>query len=255
MNNSKELQQQFNLAEKTAKIKILTTQTSENIIEIGKTLIEVKDNLPYGEFQNWLENEVNYSKRTAYNFMKVAKEFPNVQPVAQLGMRKLLALAGMEVEEREKVINSNDLEKLTVKEVEEAIEIRKQLENVEFIIDILSNKITQTGIDYDAIPNMDWDIDLFTGEKLTPEEVKEHQKGVEELFVDDINETNNYWCKHIETLRKNSLNDKAFLQKFYEENMMAQINGDINGDDYSKCINLYWNITLIEYFRNKGVEE
>ncbi len=76
MEQSTELQV-FDLAEKTAKVKILTAQTAENIIEIGKTLLEVKEKLPHGEFLSWLENEVNYSKSTAYNFMKVAKEFPN----------------------------------------------------------------------------------------------------------------------------------------------------------------------------------
>lgn len=49
MEESKELQN-FNLAEKTAKVKILTTQTAENIIEIGRTLLEVKDNIPLWGF-------------------------------------------------------------------------------------------------------------------------------------------------------------------------------------------------------------
>lgn len=132
---------QFNLAEKTAKVKILTAQTAENIIEIGKTLLEVKANLSYGEFQNWLENEINYSKSTAYNFMKVAKEFPNFQQVGNLGMRKLLALTGIEAECREKVIANNDLDNMTVKEVEEVVEDEKMLEKVNKFMERMSYKI------------------------------------------------------------------------------------------------------------------
>lgn len=254
MYNSKELQT-FNLAEKTAKVKLLTAQTAENIIEIGKTLIEVKENLPYGKFEKWLETDINYSKRTAYNFIKVAKEFPDVQPVAQLGIRKLLALTGLETDDREKVINDNDLESMTAKEVEEVIKIEKQLESIQFLMEILSNEVTQTGFDYDSIPNIDWNIDMFTNEKLTLEEVKELQKGVEELFVEDINITRIYWYKHIDTLRKNSTDDKDFVQKFYEEDIMGKIKGDIDGDEYSRCSYIYWNIMLIEYCESKGAEQ
>ena len=243
MENSKELKV-FDLAE----------QTAQNIIEIGKTMLEVKNNIPYGDFQNWLENHVHYSRRTAYNFMKVAEEFKDVQPIAHLGIKKLLALTGLEPEERENIINDYDLEKMTVKQVEEVVKMEKQLESIQFLMKILSTEVTKTGIDYNSTPNMHWDIDVITGEKLTLEEVKELQQGVEELFVDDINRTRIYWHKHIDTLKKNSNDDKNFIQKFYEENIMEKIQGNMNGDEYSKCSYLYWNIMLIEYFKNKGVE-
>lgn len=140
MEKSTELQA-FDLAEKTAKVKILTAQTAENIIEIGKTLLEVKENLPRGEFLNWLENEVNYSKSTAYNFMKVAKEFPNFQSVGNLGMRKLLALTGIESDGREKIIAENDLEKMTVTELEKIIEEERLLEKANKFMYRFSHKI------------------------------------------------------------------------------------------------------------------
>lgn len=140
MEKSTELQA-FDLAEKTAKVKILTAQTAENIIEIGKTLLEVKEKLPHGEFLNWLENDVNYSKSTAYNFMKVAKAFPNFQSVGNLGMRKLLALTGIEADEREKIIADNDLEKMTVTEVEKVIEEERILEKANKFMERMSHKI------------------------------------------------------------------------------------------------------------------
>lgn len=253
MENSKELQQ-FNLAEKTAKINFLAGQTAQNIIEIGKTMLEVKNNIPYGYFQNWLENHVHYSRRTAYNFMKVAEEFKDVQPIAHLGIKKLLALTGLEPEERENIINDYDLEKMTAKQVEDVVKMEKPLESLQFLMEVLSNEVTKTGIDHNSIPNMNWDIDEFTGKKLTLEEVKELQQGVEEIFVEDINRLRINWYKHIDTLRKNYTDDKAFFQKFYEEKIMQRIQGDINGDIDSKFRNLYWNIMLIEYFKNKGVE-
>lgn len=140
MEISKELQQ-FNLADRTAKVKILTGQVAENIIEIGRTLLEVKENLSYGEFQNWLENDVNYSKSTAYNFMKISKAFPDFQSVGNLGMRKLLALTGLEMDNREKVVADNDLESMTVKQVEKTIKEEKMVKEVEKFMEKLSQKL------------------------------------------------------------------------------------------------------------------
>ncbi len=216
----------FNLQDSTAKIKVLTVQIAENIIEIGKELLRVKENLFYGEFTKWLENDVNYSQRTAYNFMKIAQTFPDLQPVANFGVRKLLALAGLEDKEREKIINNYELENMTVKELEEVIDTKKKLKRIQFLMEILSTEVIQTGFDYDSMPNMDWDIDRFTGEKLTLEEVKEKQKGVEKLLVEDINQTRIYWYKCIEDLRKDSDDDKNFVKRFCDENIMGKIKGD-----------------------------
>lgn len=247
--------QVFDLAEKTAKVNFLTGQTAQNIIDIGRTMLEVKENIPYGEFQDWLENHVHYSRRTAYNFMKIANEFEDVHSVAHLGIKKLLALTGIEADDREKIIADNDLESMTVKEIEELVEMKKRLEGLQSLMEVLSNEVAKTGFDYDSLPNMHWDIDIFTGEKLTLEEVKEHQKEVEELFVEDINRTRLYWYKYIETLRENFTDDKAFFQKFYEEDMMGKIKGDIDGDEYARCSYIYWNIILINYCESKGLEQ
>lgn len=166
--------QQFNLAEKTAKIKILTAQTAENIIEIGKTLLEVKETLPYGEFQSWLETDINYSKRTAYNFMKVAQEFPDVHSVAHLGIKKLLALTGIEADDREKIINNNDLEDMTVKQVEEIIKGEKMLKEVNEFMERMSQELPKYGEDFN-----------YASEGFTEEEtqkLKEYGNSLNQAF-------------------------------------------------------------------------
>ena len=88
---------EFNLEKITAEILMLKDQTAQNIIEIGKRLNDTKNNLEHGEFINWLENKVDFSRYTANRFMKIATEFSNVSPVQHLGTRKLLALAGLNV--------------------------------------------------------------------------------------------------------------------------------------------------------------
>jgi hypothetical protein len=122
----------FNIEKTTAEILMLKDQMAQNIIEIGKRLLDVKERLGYGEFTNWLENKIEISHRTANNFMKIANTFSNSQPVANLGTRKLLALAGLDEEDREEVMKENNVEDMTSRELEQVVkekkEIKKKLE-------------------------------------------------------------------------------------------------------------------------------
>lgn len=123
---------EFNIENATAKILMLKEQTAQNIIEIGKTLIEVKSKLEYGEFGIWLKNKVEFTHQTANKFMKVATEFPDYAPVRNLGTRKLFVLAGLDEEDRQEVMQENNIEEMTTRELEQVVkekkEIKKQLE-------------------------------------------------------------------------------------------------------------------------------
>ena len=125
---------EFNLEKITAEVIVLKDQMAQNIVEIGKRFILVRDNLQHGEFINWVTNEVDFSQRTTYNFIKIAEVFSNsnLQPVANLGTRKLLALAGLDEEDRQEVMEENNVEDMTAKELEQVVkekkEIKKQLE-------------------------------------------------------------------------------------------------------------------------------
>lgn len=196
----------FDLAERTAKVNFLTVQTVQNIIEIGRTMLEVKENIPFGEFQNWLENHVHYSTSTAYNFMKVAKEFPDFQSVGNLGMRKLLALTGIESEDREKIIADNDLETMTVKEVEKVIEEEKQIKKVNDFMNKLSQEIPTISLDYSCI---DFNI---TKEKnsLNDEEIEQLKKELNHLFTEYINIYRLIWYDKLNELREVIHNERNF---------------------------------------------
>lgn len=53
----------------------LLKRTSENVLEVGKKLIEAKDLLPHGEFVEWAVKETGLSASTARRFMRVAERF------------------------------------------------------------------------------------------------------------------------------------------------------------------------------------
>lgn len=86
----------------TAEIQVYKQQAGACIVEIGRRLIRAKELLPHGAWAGWLEEKVEFSERSAQNFMRVAKEYAsNPQPVADLGLAKALLLLQVPEEERE----------------------------------------------------------------------------------------------------------------------------------------------------------
>ena len=70
----------------TQEINFYKLQAGNAIIEIGKRLHEAKLTLPHGAWGAWLQNEVEFSERTAQNFMRIAKEYRNPQLIADMGV-------------------------------------------------------------------------------------------------------------------------------------------------------------------------
>lgn len=106
----------------------------EAILTIGRCLTEAKQALPHGEWLPWLTEQVEFSPRTAQNFMRLAREWSNTQALADLGAAKALTLLALPTEEREAFISENhvvDGEEKTVidmtsRELEKAIRERKE---------------------------------------------------------------------------------------------------------------------------------
>ena len=118
----------------TTEILDLKKTAGEAILAIGQRLIEAKELLSHGEWLPWLNEKVEFSERTAQNFMRLAKEFSNPQLVADLGARKALTLLALPPEEREQFISEHHTvggeEKtvtgMTSRELEQAIRERDE---------------------------------------------------------------------------------------------------------------------------------
>lgn len=121
----------------TAEIRILKARAGEDIIGIGQRLIEAKEQLPHGEWLPWLENEVQFSERSAQQFMRIAKEWSNPQTLADLGVSKALNLLALPPSEREDflaekhVVNGKEksVEDMTARELQKAIREKKDVED------------------------------------------------------------------------------------------------------------------------------
>lgn len=112
----------------TVEILILKQQTAQNIIEIGKRLISAKGSLPHGEWGKYLDEKVDFSQRTANNFMKVANEFSNSQTLANLSQSKVFALLSLPQDERETFVKENPVDEMSTRELQQAIKDRDKAE-------------------------------------------------------------------------------------------------------------------------------
>jgi phage-related minor tail protein len=109
-------------------------------IEIGRRLEEAKAMLPHGEWGNWLKKELDYSQSTAQNFMRVFREYgdaqqslfgsaPKSQMFGNLTYSKALRLLAIpDEEEREKFVAENDVERMSIRELNEALKARNEAE-------------------------------------------------------------------------------------------------------------------------------
>ncbi len=67
-------------------------KTLEDIIEVGKDLLAVKEALPHGQFGPWLRAEFGWGDRMAQNFMAVAESFgPKTEIIADLAIQPTAA--------------------------------------------------------------------------------------------------------------------------------------------------------------------
>lgn len=72
-------------------IQFYERQTATGMLEIGKRLIQIKEQLPHGEFMPWVEKELSYTDRTARNFMQCYAEYGNRQSISDLNSTQMIA--------------------------------------------------------------------------------------------------------------------------------------------------------------------
>ena len=103
-----------------------------NSIEIGRKLVEAKELVPHGEWGNWLEEAVDYSKSTANNLMKIFEEYGSAQitllddnlksqAFGNLNYSQAVLLLGLPSEDREKFVEENKVDEMSTRELKKAI--------------------------------------------------------------------------------------------------------------------------------------
>ena len=109
-------------------------------VEIGRRLQEVKELVADGEWTAWLEENVDYSVRTAQNLMALAAEYDagHAQALAGLNYTKAVLLLSVPREEREEFMDAHDVEGMSTRELQKTIaDLRREKEGMQLTIDQL----------------------------------------------------------------------------------------------------------------------
>ena len=100
----------------------------DGAIQIGLKLQEAKAMIPAGEWVKWLNENLNYSQRQAYNFMEIADNYGDknspyfsLQTSANLSISKALELLRLPEETVEAFAEEHDIESETVKSLREEV--------------------------------------------------------------------------------------------------------------------------------------
>lgn len=127
-----DLRAQAALDEHATEIRRLGKQTVANIIEIGRRLVDCRDNhLDHGEWLPWLKREFDWSRQTADRFIHVFEAAGKLPKLGNLevpisGLYLLTAPSTPEAARQEIIERTEAGERVPVVEVKRTIEGRKQ---------------------------------------------------------------------------------------------------------------------------------
>ncbi len=121
----------------------------KTLYEICVDLKSIRDNkhyktLGYNTFEDYCLENFNIKRRQAYNYISIAENLSSdfVHSSAQFGIKKLYCLSRLTDEERTELVQTTDIEKTTVKELEQkSKEIKENREVQVKENDVVSNVI------------------------------------------------------------------------------------------------------------------
>lgn len=218
-------------------------------IEIGRRLLEAKQIVDHGEWEEWLEENVEYSTRTAQNLMKIYDEYGSsqvnilgdakTQALAFLTYTQAVALLGIPTEKREEFIETNDIDSMSTRELQEAVRtskgLSKALAKAEEDIEKLNEQI-------DAAPQANAEeLDQLTQEieklkkaksKLKEELAKPREKELVEVVpeavkeeIEGLKEGNSTLTTEVQRLKGQAISEDSPLMTMYK----IQLKGIVEG--------------------------
>lgn len=240
--------------------------TGVYLYEFCKELKEMRDSKKYiyaglSNFEEYAINVLGLKKSQAYNFCSIAENInPEIfQSIGKIGTTKLLLISKLEPEEQEKVIVDNDLEKMTVKDLEDQIKVLKAgNESLQHCYDLLQK-------DYDELDNDNNELveEIHNYRKELAElrnnnskdeiikleakikELEANPKVIEkEVIKEDLTKDNKIKelelkIKNLETNKNSSLNQFKIIFDVIKDNITKAINisSTFEEENKNKCLN------------------
>ncbi len=121
-------------------IKTRAGMITENIIIIGKMLMDVKSRLEHGQFLNWLRDKVNFSQSSANNFMRIAREVPKTPSLMNLPYSKALALLDVPEDEREQFAKDVQADEKSTRQIQQLVNEKESAEKAQHAAENLATE-------------------------------------------------------------------------------------------------------------------
>lgn len=124
-------------------------------IEIGEKLTQAKALVAYGEWENWLAENVDYSQSTANNLMKIYREYgdeqydlfsdkPKSEIFGELTYSQAVSLFALPAHERQEFVESHDMSAMSTRDVDEEIKkLRAEKEAAEKKTELLEASLVK----------------------------------------------------------------------------------------------------------------
>ena len=116
-------------------------------IEIGRRLYEAKTMVAHGKWGKWLEENVEYSERTAQNLMAVYEEYGrsgNTQAIAGLSFTQAVLLLRLDGESRAELLEDKDVPAMSTRELQAEIErVNAEIEKRQVTMDQLMGDVAE----------------------------------------------------------------------------------------------------------------
>lgn len=146
-------------------------------IEIGKRLIEAKSMVPYGSWGKWLQENVDYSERTAQDLMRIANEYGKreTQALAEIqNTTQAVLLLALDGNEREQFVQEHDMASMSTRDLEiELHKLREENAKKQLTIDEMIGQLNDMA--------MQRDVEAEEPAEEHSAELEEAQKKAEEL--------------------------------------------------------------------------
>ena len=109
------------------------------LADAGRRLIEIKSRIPHGQFETWCADNLEFSKSKAEKMMKLAERvadenslFSKTETFTDIGISRVWALLAAPEEVAAEVIETNDVESMTVRELKaELARVKEEKEAAE----------------------------------------------------------------------------------------------------------------------------
>lgn len=157
-----------------SEIRMITEQTKQvvlfNSIEIGRRLTEAKAMVKRGTWGTWLKERVDYSQRTANNFMKIYQEYgrnglaEKSQALANLSYTQALALIDLPEDERVRFAEERKAGEMALRKLQE--EVRQEKEKVTAVKELANRNAAEAEAEFaDELKQKDTQMAKLTAEK------------------------------------------------------------------------------------------